>query len=244
MNAAIATGKIGLCAKQGNSAKVLMDYCDAWVSPTGEILLALSDGMGGYGGGEVASAIAVQTSLEVFQRTGFDNPRAALAECFQLSNQRIVERQRSDPGLAQMGATLVLVTVANDEIICAHVGDSRATLFRGNLLLRLTTDHLVVVEREGALDNGIKSDPRFKGRSNVLSRYLGGPPPTPDFFDIAAEPGDFIFLASDGITEYIFENRIAKLLNSAPPEQAAINIVDEAIRNRSHDHCSAAIAKL
>jgi protein phosphatase len=244
----MGTGKngasFGLCAKQGNSSKVLMDYCDAYTSPEGSLLLALSDGMGGYGGGEVASAIAVQTTIEVFQRSGFTNVRQALAEAIQLANQRIVDKQRTEPGLAQMGATIVLAVASNGDLTVAHVGDSRAVLFRGEYLLRLTTDHLVIVEREGALDNGAKSNPLFKGKSNVLSRYLGGPPPIPDFFEMKLETGDVIFLASDGITEYLLESRISRIVRDEAPEVAAVNIVDEAIRNRSHDHCSAAIGKI
>ena len=127
----IADTRIGLCAKQGNSAKILMDSCDAYAAPDGSILLALADGMGGYGGGEVASAIAVQTAVEVFKRNGFANPRSSLEEAISLANRRIVDMQRSDPKMAQMGTTMVLAAISGGRLSVAHVGDSRAALFRG-----------------------------------------------------------------------------------------------------------------
>lgn len=139
---------------------------------------------------------------------------------------------------------MVLAAIRGHDLTVAHVGDSRAALFRGPYLMRLTTDHLVVVEREGALDNGVKSNPQYKGRANVLSRYIGGAPPVPDFFEMRAEPGDVVVLASDGITEYVLEDRLSAIVLASPPDQAAVQIVDEAIRNRSHDHCSVAIARI
>lgn len=239
-----SSARTGRCAKQGNSPKILMDYCDVYLGPNGSILLALADGMGGYGGGEVASETAVKTAIEVFSSDGFANPRRSMDRAFQLANERIVNMQRNDPRLAQMGTTMVLATIVGNKVLVGHVGDSRACLFRDKYLMRLTTDHLVVVERENALDNGVKSNPQFRGKANVLSRYIGGPPPRPDYMEIDGEPGDIVLLASDGITEYVLENRLSKIVRSSPPESAAVQIVDEAIRNHSHDHCSIAIGRV
>lgn len=244
MSIAASEARTGHCAKQGNSPKILMDYCDTFIAPDGSILLALADGMGGYGGGEVASETAVKTSVEVFASDGFANPRRSMDRAFQLANERIVNLQRSDPRLAQMGTTMVLATIVGTKVLVGHVGDSRACLFRGKYLRRLTTDHLVVVEREHALDNGVKSNPQFRGKANVLSRYIGGPPPRPDYEELDGDPGDIVLLASDGITEYVLENRLSMIVRTAPPDIAAVQIVDEAIRNRSHDHCSIAIGRV
>lgn len=244
MSITASDARTGHCAKQGNSPKILMDYCDTYVATDGSILLALADGMGGYGGGEVASETAVKTSIEIFKSDGFSNPRRSMDKAFQLANERILNLQRSDARLAQMGTTMVLASIVGTKVLVGHVGDSRACLFRGKYMMRLTTDHLVVVERENAPDNGVKSNPQFRGKANVLSRYVGGPPPKPDYFEIEGDPGDIILLASDGITEYVLENRLSMIVRSAPPDAAAVQIVDEAIRNRSHDHCSIAIGRV
>ena len=223
-----------------------MDYCDFFASPDGSgVLIALADGMGGYQGGEVASELAVSTAIEIFQQTGFANPMASMEEAFLLANQRILEKQSQDEAYRGMGTTMVLAAMSRTQLIVGHMGDSRATLFRNQFLKRLTLDHLAIVEAEGVLDNGAKSDPRYKGRANILSRYLGGPRVNPDFCTENVEPGDVIFLASDGITEYVLEDRIcAVLLKTGNLSLAATQIVDEAIDNGSHDHCSVAIARV
>ncbi len=240
-----ATQKIGLEMQQGNSSKVLMDYCEGFEFPDGSGgVVVLSDGMGGYLGGEIASKLAVRAVMDACQRNGASNARRTLEEAFFIASEEVRKTQEQRPELGQMGCTLVAAVNANGRLTVCHVGDSRAVLHRNNYLLRLTKDHLAVVERDGVSDAAVKSNPEFRQRANVLSRYIGGPPPVPDYEETDVQPGDIIFLASDGITEYLLEDRINFLLRQFPPQEAAVAIVREAIQNRSHDHCSVAIFRV
>ena len=100
-------------------------------------LFVVADGMGGAQAGEVASEMAVR-SFDAELPDG--NPAEALAAVIEGANRRINERSRSDEARAGMGTTVTSAYVADDEVIVAHVGDSRAYLLRDGDLIRLTKD--------------------------------------------------------------------------------------------------------
>src|ERR687898_349127 len=106
-------------------------------------LFVVADGMGGAQAGEVASEMAVDS---------FDGglPDGAVADALvriiQDANRRIHDRSRSDEQAAGMGTTCTAAYVGDSEVTVAHVGDSRAYLWRGGELTRLTRDHSLVGE--------------------------------------------------------------------------------------------------
>src|SRR5271169_6158158 len=101
-------------------------------------LFVVADGMGGAQAGEVASHIAVETFAEGLGEDGAP-PEERLAERVRAANAQIYEQ-------AGMGSTLTAVYVGPEEIAIAHVGDSRAYLWRDGELMRLTDDHSLVDE--------------------------------------------------------------------------------------------------
>lgn len=234
---------VGSAVSQGNSSKVLMDACGGYSTSQGAVAV-VADGMGGYAGGEIASRIAVDTVLNHYQGAGFEQASLSIRSVIEQVNYRILERQKATPGVERMGTTLVIAVASGDEAVIAHVGDSRAGLYRGDYMMRLTKDHLSVVERDGIDDAGVKSDPVHGRSANVLSRYLGGAPVEPDIRVEKILPGDRLVLASDGITEYIDEFEINKIVQLQEPEPAAQEIVRRAVINRSHDHCSAVVLRI
>lgn len=233
----------GSAVSQGNSAKVLMDACGGYANAQGAVAV-VADGMGGYAGGEVASRIAVDTVLNHYLDAGFEQAPLGIRSVIEQINYRIRDRQQANPEFDRMGTTVVIAVACGEDLVVGHVGDSRAGLYRGDYMMRLTKDHLSVVEREGADDAGVKSDPVFGSRANVLSRFLGGEPVEPDIRVERLLPGDRIVLASDGITEYVGELEINRVVQTMEPDVAAQEIVRLAVANRSHDHCSAAVLRL
>ena len=103
---------------------------------------AVADGMGGMNAGEVASGLALDTL-----RAGADSGGVAevSVQAWVLEANRVVfERARQDLSAAGMGTTLVMVAPDGDRLRLAHVGDSRAYLFRNGALRQLTEDHTKV----------------------------------------------------------------------------------------------------
>src|SRR4051812_44596487 len=106
-------------------------------------LFVVADGMGGAQAGEVASQMAV----DAFRGGIRDGaPEEDLVAIIKQANRQIHDGSRSDSAHQGMGTTCTAIYVAADEVILAHVGDSRAYLFRDGELTRVTHDHSLVGE--------------------------------------------------------------------------------------------------
>src|SRR5260370_31377401 len=132
-------------------------------------LFVLSDGMGGAAKGEVASAIAVKVVAAAFEeneeKAGRAMPRESEANpefsdetnslvcAVRLANRQILEEGQRDPASTGMGATIVAARIRSSLLSLAHVGDSRAYLFRARTLQQLTCDHSLGAEpiRQGVM---------------------------------------------------------------------------------------------
>jgi PPM family protein phosphatase len=199
----------------------------------GRTVFAVADGLGGHQGGEVASAAAVEPLAALDGREFADPAEAAeaLAEAVRQANAAILDRAAGDPGLWGMGTTVTAAAVAGDHHLqLAHVGDSRAYLFRGGSLEQLTTDHTVVGElvRRGRLT---PEQAAIHPERSILTRAVGLDPripvDTPDPLELS--PGDQVLLCSDGLTEVVPDVKIAQLLAADPDGDAACrSLIDAA----------------
>ena len=101
----------------------------------------LADGLGGHGKGEVASQIAVESSIlrfaEMKDREDF------LGEAFEHAQAAITSCQERDRSCADMKTTLVALQIDEHEIRWGHIGDSRLYYFQRNKLKERTLDHSV-----------------------------------------------------------------------------------------------------
>jgi serine/threonine protein phosphatase PrpC len=186
----------------------------------GRTVFAVADGLGGHQGGEVASATAIEP-LAALDGREFAAPAEAaeaLAGAIREANSAILGRAAGDPALWGMGTTVTAAAIAGDRFLqLAHVGDSRAYLFRGGRLDQLTTDHTLVGElvRRGRLT---RDQAAIHPERNILTRAVGLDPgivvDTPE--PLEPEPGDQVLLCSDGLTEAVDDGQIAALLADHP----------------------------
>ena len=119
-----------------------------------------------------------------------------------------------------MGTTLTAALLEGDEVSFAHVGDSRAYVFRDGELKLLTSDHSLVEElrRQGRLTEEQAAD---HPQRSIITRALGPEPEVEvDTLTVSARPGDVYLLCSDGLTTMIEDAQIAELL------AGAANLVD------------------
>src|SRR4029078_12523598 len=114
-----------------------------------------------------------------------------------------------------MGTTLTAAMVEGDEVSFAHVGDSRAYLWRDGELRLLTSDHSLVEElrRQGRLTSEQAED---HPQRSIITRALGPEEEVEvDTLTFSARPGDVFLLCSDGLTTMVKDDGIAAALASS-----------------------------
>ncbi len=206
-------------------------------------VFVVADGMGGAQAGEVASQLAI----EAFERGLPDDgsPEERLATRVREANSQIYERSKADRGRAGMGTTLTAAYVDDAHVAIAHVGDSRAYLFRGGSLQRLTQDHSLVDElvRRGKLTEEQAAE---HPQRSIITRALGPEPDVEvDTWTYPARPGDVILLCSDGLTSMISEERVREVLTANQNLDAAADaLIHEANEAGGRDNITVVLFRL
>ena len=212
----------------------------AFVSPR---LLAVADGVGGAAAGDVASHLAM------LKMVGLDNRRLVhplereLADAVADANALISFATFYDPRHTGMATTLTAVALSNNgQYVVANVGDSRTYLLRNGLLRQLTRDDSVVQEliERGVIDESEAR--RHPQRSLVLQALDGAVREPPAVRKVHARIGDRLLLCSDGVTDYLADERLAVLLGNPDAAVAVRQIVEAALHDGSRDNITAVIA--
>jgi serine/threonine protein phosphatase PrpC len=206
-------------------------------------VFVVADGMGGAQAGEVASRIAVDAFAEGLPEEG--SPEERLASVALTANRRIYELSRSESERAGMGTTLTAAYLGENDLAIAHVGDSRAYLFRDGELTRLTQDHSLMAEliRRGKLTEEEAAD---HPQRSIITRALGPEPDvTVDTWTYPVREGDVILLCSDGLTSMVPEVQVTEILRKADSlEHAAQALIDEANRAGGRDNITVILFRL
>jgi len=174
-------------------------------------LLVVCDGMGGSNAGEVASRMAVETVVREFAAASPDDTATALAHAVHAANDIIWEHSRSQQDLNGMGTTCTALALKGDQVLVAHVGDSRAYLVRAHRARQITSDHSLVaqlVARNQLSPEEARSDPR----RNVVTRSVGVGPDIEVDVVAVGEPlksGDTLVICSDGLHGQMSDDEIA-----------------------------------
>jgi PPM family protein phosphatase len=206
-------------------------------------VFVVADGMGGAQAGEVASRLAIEAFEHGLPDDGSAEER--LAARVREANRQIYERSRADRGRAGMGTTLTAAYVGDAHVAIAHVGDSRAYLFRGGTLQRLTQDHSLVDElvRRGKLTEEQAAE---HPQRSIITRALGPEPDVEvDTWTYPARSGDVVLLCSDGLTSMISEERVRDVLSAHENLDAAADaLIDEANQAGGRDNITVVLFRL
>jgi PPM family protein phosphatase len=206
-------------------------------------VFVVADGMGGAQAGEVASQIAVEVFEQGLPDSG--SPEQRLAERVREANRRIYERSQTDHERAGMGTTLTAAYLDDASLAIAHVGDSRAYLFRGGSLERLTQDHSLVeelVRQEKLTPEQAAEHPQ----RSIITRALGPEESVEvDTWTYPVRAGDVLLLCSDGLTSMVSEQRVAEILSTAGTLAAAADaLIDEANGAGGRDNITVVMFRL
>jgi serine/threonine protein phosphatase PrpC len=209
----------------------------------GSTLFAVADGMGGHVGGEVAASIAVE-----FLEAGFTrNPTIdGLVAAVQEANRAVWEHGVDDQALRGMGTTVtaaaLVATADGDRLVLVNVGDSRTYRFSANELVQLSVDHSVAEElvAQGTLS---EAEAAVHPKRHILTRALGITSQVEvDLWQVVPVEGDRYLLCSDGLSNEVLPDALARVLSSVrDPQQAAQTLVDMANDSGGNDNITAVV---
>lgn len=229
---------------------------DAWALVNAEdvtqirqsgLLALVADGMGGMQGGAQASAVAVQTMVEDFQRMDRTQPLAPqLTDSLRRANQRVYDLLRGAGG-----STAVACVCFDEQLFYAGVGDSFLYLLRQGQLIRLNREQNVLhrcyqdLIRRGCVDPSLAQDVPQK---QAVTQFLGL-----DQLDeidwlrraLPLQDGDVLLLCSDGVGGVLSPGEISVCLN-LPYASDACGALQEAIlgkRRPDQDNFTAVVIR-
>jgi serine/threonine protein phosphatase PrpC len=218
---AIAQSDLGL-VRDGNEDSALISAN----------LIAVADGMGGHAGGEVASAIAINTLqqlLPVINDPAIDlDSRADLFLNISYEvDAEILRVSKEKPELSGMGTTLTALSLSDNQVDLLHIGDSRCYRFRDNKLEKLSYDHTVMQE---LLDQGrLTPEEVFDHpqRSLLTQALMGDSGIDPVLMSYEVKAGDKFLLCSDGLTNVLSELEIIKTIRATAEDKLLEELIKE-----------------
>ena len=194
-------------------------------------IVAVADGMGGHNRGDVASSDVLH-NLQFYYHdlpTGFGPGEfnELVVEWLDGINNMVASKGRADEQYKGMGTTLVAFAFYEGEYYSLNCGDSRLYRFRHDQLVQLTTDH--------SLSNLLGTEKH----TSIITNCIGGGCST-SFIDIVKMTsdilvGDVYLLCSDGLTDMLADEKIARLLRAGADADA---LCDAAIAAGGLDNVS------
>ncbi|MFA5801751.1 MAG: Stp1/IreP family PP2C-type Ser/Thr phosphatase [Thermoleophilia bacterium] len=169
----------------------------------------VADGMGGAEAGEVASGMAARAFAWIMPQTR--SPQDELSKLITRINISIYEAAGGDTHHSGMGTTITAAAIVGSMVGFAHVGDSRAYLWRDGELRQLTEDHSLVGEmlRQGTITS---EEAANHPQRSIITRALGVDRIVDvDTESIDWEPGDVFLLCSDGLYSMIPDEEISRV---------------------------------
>ncbi|MBL4685118.1 MAG: serine/threonine-protein phosphatase [Nannocystaceae bacterium] len=202
-------------------------------TPQGRLFI-VADGIGGHGGGEVASAVAIDAMAHYafammpwVLRRGIQDVEALVAGLEQAlrdaqARLRRVAKRKNLP--EKLGTTLTMAYVRWPDAVVLHVGDSRAYLHRGDDMVRLTKDH-TLAERLVESHAMSREEAERSHFSHVLVNAVGGGSDAleVEVHKIVLQPNDTLLLCSDGLSGYVDEAAIAAKISSNSSVRDIVN---------------------
>jgi len=209
-----------------------------------DLLAIVADGMGGHAAGEVASEMTIE-----MLRAGFVENQTVegLYNAINAANITVLNDARDNPNHFGMGTTVIALGLTVDDegvtspTLC-HVGDSRAYQLRDGALRQLTDDHSVAEEwvRMGRLT---PEEAAVHPRRHQLTRGVGVEETIAvDVMSLHAAAGDRILLCSDGLSNELDSDTLARL-SSAPfsLEEGVVQLVEAAKEAGGRDNITAVL---
>ncbi|MBR5323025.1 MAG: Stp1/IreP family PP2C-type Ser/Thr phosphatase [Clostridia bacterium] len=225
------------------------------------VLCLVCDGMGGANGGSIASALACReftkhikkklSDMKQEEQVRFDDmnleAEKLLKRATMLTNTAVFKKALKEKELEGMGTTLVSALIINDKLYITNVGDSRLYLVNKNEMTRMTRDHSYV---QTLIDLGqiTPEEAEKNPHKNIITKAIGTQKKVdPDLFfkDLSDGAVEYILICSDGLTNFVEEKEIHKIINESENLEKTCDIlISRANENGGGDNITAVLIKL
>ena len=168
------------------------------------IIAIVADGLGGHGGGDLASSLAIREIRKILKKQKCITS-LIMQDSISSANKAISE-------LNGPKTTIAILSIENDLAIAAHAGDSRIYQFRDGKIIFQSQDHSVsqmaVAVGEITIDQ-IRGHPdrnkilRALGSSEIIKSEIN---------ELSVKNNDVFLLCSDGFWELITEEEMEQNL--------------------------------
>jgi len=210
-----------------------------------DLVLAVSDGMGGGQAGDLASRLILTQLSQIIPKTikaaaeGFHpDYMEQLEEMVYKIHDSINKHGENDPTLKGMAATLTLTWVTPNNLYIAHVGDTRLYRLRNGETTQLTEDHTYAWRQ---LNRGELREYQWRThpKQSVLYEVVGGGHQSlkPAIYSIPYQIGDRYLLCSDGVIDGLWQKHIHAKLNANldSTSATAASLISSAVDNAGVD---------
>ena len=239
--------EIALLTDVGQKRSNNQDYVNRYTNRAGIDLIVLADGMGGHRAGHIASemtATDLGASWVDTQLNTLNDVREWMVAVLEEENKKIYQLGQTDE-YKGMGTTLEAIVIIDQQMIYAHVGDSRIGLLRNGEYQQLTSDHSLVgaLVRAGQLS---EEEARLHPQKNIITQSIGQLQPVEaDIAIKTLEPGDYVLVNSDGLTNMVSKEDIRDiLLSEVPIENKAESLIRFANNAGGTDNITVALLHL
>lgn len=223
--------------------KVNEDAANSLLLSQGQGCWVVADGLGGHGGGDVASNLAVNTIMDACQnKPEFSGEH--LGRLLTLAHQAILQGQQDHDRLSAMRSTVVVLMLQDAKAWWAHVGDSRLYHFANGYIVQQTKDHSVPQMMVDAGDLSPDAIRHHEDR-NRLTRSLGNSGKLrTTILDkaVAVQAGDAFLLCTDGFWEFVTEADMQTTLAKSATPTDWLNQMELILKHyapASHDNYTA-----
>ncbi|MBY8910032.1 Stp1/IreP family PP2C-type Ser/Thr phosphatase [Salinicoccus roseus] len=251
----IQTGDGGVVLKvidrsiRGDYRDLNEDVTGIFKNGTGQMLMLVSDGMGGHRYGDVASRFVHDEVGDAWENENLLNVEDGVEFLRRLVmdvNRRMFDYQQENPEYQGMGTTLVLAAVIEETIIILNVGDSRAYAMNDRTIEQVTKDHSFV---NMLVDAGeiTEAEAKVHPKRNIITKAMGTDRLIQaDVFRLRNRQYDYLLLASDGLTDNLDDSELHAIITRGGRalEEKASQLVDQALKSGSTDNISLVLADL
>jgi protein phosphatase len=186
--------------------------------------------------------VAIDTIRKIDSPTAGEDMLEVLALAIHQANDKIADLVDSDLSLEGMGTTVTGAMFDGNNLGLAHIGDSRAYLYRDGHLERLTHDHTWV---QSLVDDGKISEAEAANhphRSLLLKVLNGQPTNDPDLAIVPVMPGDRLLFCSDGVCGLIEDDVIEAAVQQPDLKDVAERLINESLHQGGIDNITVIVA--